>query len=82
MLTAVLTLKPPLLGAQLSQAQLSCHHLKDLVYQEPPVTIMELQEKIEEACEQVTSELCRKACRSVERRLQDCLEREGYFVSY
>ena len=57
-------------------------YLKDLVYQEPPVTIMELQEKIEVACEQVTNELCRKVCRSVERRLYDCLEREGQFVSY
>jgi hypothetical protein len=57
-------------------------YLKDLVYQDPPVTIMELQEKIEETCEQIIDELCRKACRSVERRLQQCLEREGHFVSY
>jgi hypothetical protein len=43
---------------------------------------MELQQIIEEAYEQVTEEMCRKACRSVMQRFCDCLNYEGHFFSY
>ena len=57
-------------------------YLKDIMFKKPPATIMELQQSIEEACEQVTEEMCRKACRSVTQRFRDCLNCEGYFLSY
>jgi hypothetical protein len=56
-------------------------YLKDIVFKNPVSTISELQYRIEQACSQVTSEMCRKACRSVEGRLRNCLENEGQFLS-
>jgi hypothetical protein len=57
-------------------------YLKDIVFQKPTTKIMELKESIEEACKQVTEEMCRKVCRSAVQRFRDCLDNEGQFLSY
>lgn len=57
-------------------------YLKDIVFKEPLASITELQERIEQACEEIPEEMCRKACRSVVQRLRDCLNNEGQFLSY
>ena len=56
--------------------------MKGIVFQTPPTTIVELRERIEEACEEVTEEMCRKARRSVVQRFGDCLDHEGHFLPY
>ena len=56
-------------------------YLKDIVFKKPVSTIFELQYRIEQACSQVTSAMCRKACRSIEECLRNCLENEGRFLS-
>ncbi len=56
-------------------------YLKDIVYKQPPATITELQERIEQACEQIPEDMCRKACHSVLQRFHNCVEKEGQFLS-
>jgi SOS response regulatory protein OraA/RecX len=43
---------------------------------------LDFKESIEEACKQVTEEMCRKVCRSAVQRFRDCLDNEGQFLSY
>ena len=52
------------------------------MFKEPITTITELQERIEQACEEIPEQMCRKACRSVLQRFRDCLNNEGQFISY
>ena len=42
---------------------------------------MELQERIKNACEEVTEEMCRKACCSVMHRFRDCLNKLTLVIS-
>jgi hypothetical protein len=57
-------------------------HLKDVLFREPFATMAQLQNKIEQACAQVTGTTCREACHSVVQRLGDCLDNKGQFLSY
>ncbi len=41
-----------------------------------------VEEKIEQACEEIPEQMCRKACHSVLQRFRDCLDNEGQFLSY
>lgn len=43
--------------------------------------IMELQVRIEEACEEVAEEMCRKACHSVKQRFRYSLNDDGHVLS-
>jgi hypothetical protein len=52
------------------------------VCREPSATIVQLQDKIEQACAEVTEEMCHEARHSVVQRLRDCLDHEGQFLSY
>ena len=56
-------------------------YLKDTVFKQPLTTIQELKQRIEEACEQIPEEMCRKVCRSVQQRLHVCMNNGGQFVS-
>jgi hypothetical protein len=53
-------------------------HLKDIVYRTPPDNIPQLRERIKEACQQVTEEMCSNVCQSVPERLRSCLALEGH----
>lgn len=52
------------------------------MFKEPTTTITELQERIEQACEEIPEQMYRKACRSVLERFRDWLNNEGQFVCY
>ena len=56
-------------------------YLKDIVFKEPCITIMQLQNRIQEVCEGITKAMCRKVCHSVAQRLRDYLEKDGQFLS-
>ena len=56
-------------------------YLNDTVFKQPLTTIQELKQRIEEACEQIPEEMCRKVCRSVQQRLHVCMNNGGRFVS-
>ena len=42
---------------------------------------MQLRNKIEQACAQVTEAMCREVCHSVVQRLRDCFDHQGQFLS-
>ena len=42
---------------------------------------MQLQNRIQKACAEITKAMCRKVCHSVAQRLGDCLEKDGQFLS-
>ena len=51
--------------------------LKDLVYSEKPRTIAALKDVICNKIAMIELDLCRKVCRSVPSRLQECIEAQG-----
>ena len=44
--------------------------------------LQNFKKKIEQACEEIPDEMCRKVCHSVLQRFRDCLDNEGQFLSY
>lgn len=52
-------------------------YLKDIVYRGRPSTCDELRSRIEQACGEITKEMCERACKNVEVRLRRCLEIKG-----
>ena len=48
---------------------------------EPRTSIMQLENRIQEACAGITKPMCRKVCHSVVQRLRDCLEKDGQLLS-
>ena len=56
-------------------------YLKDIVFKEPCISLIQLQDRIQEACAGITKVTCRKVCHSVAQRLRDCLEKDGQFLS-
>ena len=56
-------------------------YLKDIVFKKPCISIMQLQNRIREACAGITKAICRKICHSVTQRLRHCFEKDGQFLS-
>ena len=52
-------------------------YLRERVYRRSSSTIDELLNRIREACDEITPVMCQNACRSVPRRLADCLANGG-----
>lgn len=50
---------------------------KDAVYSKKPVSIDQLEDEIVKAFQQISIELCKKVCRSVEFRLHKCIQANG-----
>lgn len=48
------------------------------MFREPSASIVQLQNRIEQACTQVTEAMCHEACHSVVQRFRDCLNQEGH----
>ena len=57
------------------------YYQTDIVFKEPCTSIMQLQNRIQEACAGITKAMCRKVCHSVAQQLRDCLEKKGQFLS-
>lgn len=55
-------------------------YVKNLTYAQKPENLFELQQAIVNSFEEVSVEMCRKACQSVERRLNVCINRRGLHV--
>jgi hypothetical protein len=51
--------------------------VKDAVYSKKPTSIDQLQNEIVDAFQQISTDLCKKVCRSVESRLRKCIEADG-----
>ena len=56
-------------------------YVKDIVFKEPCTSIMQLQNRIQEACGGITKAMCGKVCQSVAQQLRDRLEKNGQFLS-
>ena len=54
--------------------------VKDKVFEKRPKNVEEMKEFIRRACEEIDEdkELCAKVCLSVETRLQECIDNEGF----
>lgn len=53
--------------------------VNDSVFEKKPTTVNEMMNLVREACDAIDTdkELCRRVCRSVESRLQQCADKEG-----
>lgn len=56
--------------------------LKNRVYGNRPNSLQELRRYISDACSEITPELCRKVCRSVQKRAEKCLDVNGHHFEY
>lgn len=56
-------------------------YLKNIVYRDKPLTLDELRDRIERACEELSKEMCERACKSVVGRFKECLETNGGQIS-
>ena len=56
-------------------------YLKNIVYRSEPSTCDELRSRIEEACAEISKDMCKRVCQNVEKRLRLCLETEGLPVT-
>ena len=52
-------------------------YLKNIVYKDRPPNISALRERIEQACEDIDIDMCRRACENVVVRLKRCQELDG-----
>jgi len=52
--------------------------VKDAVYSKKPTSIDQLQNEIVDAFQQISTDLCKKVCRSVESRLHKCIQADGW----
>ena len=52
-------------------------YLNDIVFKELCTLIMQLQNRIQEACAGITKVMCRKVCHCVAQRLLDCVGQDG-----
>ena len=56
-------------------------HLKSIVYKNEYRTIDDLKRKIKQACdERISTDVCERAVRDYQRRLQKCVERGGKHI--
>ena len=58
-----------------------CGHLKSIVYKNEYRTIDDLKRKIQQACgEHISTDVCERAVRDYQIRLQKCVERGGKHI--
>ena len=58
-------------------------YLKNIVYKDRPSTLAELRSRIEQACAELETSMCKRTCRSVADRLKLCISAEGtHFENY